>query len=247
MPLAEHTLVINVTGASEAGPYLLDWIEYNATMPSSTSSSVATESASGAPASGQSQGGKVPVGGIVGGAGGALILMLGCILGLLLWRRRRDAKKARELNAGYYSKSHHASKCTQGTTLTRSRDLDAIPFDASTVEPSSWGSACHPCGADASGDPKTPASMTETQPQPRISQMSSAPTVTISSAISSSDGGPMEVARSSITTDAQAQQYSEKSGRYPSVGGTSSLTYLGSTSVGDGQQDASEALPVYVP
>ena len=87
-------------------------------MPSSTSLSVATESASGPPASRQSQGGKVPVGGIIGGAGGALILMLGGILGVLLWRRRRDAKRGRELNAGYYSKSHHASKHAQCTTLT---------------------------------------------------------------------------------------------------------------------------------
>ncbi|KAI0660789.1 hypothetical protein C8Q70DRAFT_972484 [Cubamyces menziesii] len=89
----DHVLVINVTLASAAEPYLLDYIKYTATASatsSTTDTSTGTASATASPTSGSSHSNIGPiVGGVVGGVlGVALIFGIGLFLFFRYFRHR---------------------------------------------------------------------------------------------------------------------------------------------------------------
>ncbi|KAL7282560.1 hypothetical protein ACG7TL_004031 [Trametes sanguinea] len=87
----DHTLVINVTLASAAEPYQIDYIKYTATKPNSTSSSstgTATGSTTPSATAGSSGSSHTDVGPIVGGVvGGVLGVALITGIGLFLFFR----------------------------------------------------------------------------------------------------------------------------------------------------------------
>ena len=93
---SEHTLVINVTHASDAAPFLFDYIGYiplsSATSSSSLSMTSGTSSAPAQITSSESTSSKssTPVGAIVGGTIGGVALLVMTIFGALFLRSRRS-------------------------------------------------------------------------------------------------------------------------------------------------------------
>ena len=104
MPFGEYTLFIYVGHAEDDAGYYLDWIEYNTTSTdiasstqtsaSSTTSTQTSSTQSAADATGSlgstnTHHGAPPIGAIAGGVVGGLILLLGALFVVYLWRRRR--------------------------------------------------------------------------------------------------------------------------------------------------------------
>ena len=100
----DHVLVINVTLASAAEPYLLDYIKYTATASSTTDTSTGTASATASPTSGSSHSNVGPiVGGVVGGVlGVALIFGIGLFLFFRYFRHRISLSGRRRGGRGVY-------------------------------------------------------------------------------------------------------------------------------------------------
>ncbi|KAH9889530.1 hypothetical protein C8Q73DRAFT_654281 [Cubamyces lactineus] len=95
LPYGQHSLIINVTRASQNAPYLLDYIQYNITDPNAASSSSTTSSSSAgatatntdSPASSSSS--STPVGAIVGGVIGGIAVIAAAIIAFMCYRMRR--------------------------------------------------------------------------------------------------------------------------------------------------------------
>ncbi|KAI0772126.1 hypothetical protein BD413DRAFT_492776 [Trametes elegans] len=100
LPDGAHTLVINVTLASAAEPYLLDYIKYAATDPgastgtSSSPSGAATGSSAGSGSGSHSNVGPI-VGGVVGGVLGAALLVSIALFVFFRYFRHRVALSGR--------------------------------------------------------------------------------------------------------------------------------------------------------
>ena len=107
---SEHTLVINVTRASGAAPFLLDYIGYiplpnttsstSATSSSLTSTSAQSTSTPSTTTTSASSKSATPVGAIVGGTIGGVALIVITVLGILLLRSRRRGGRPYFYGAG---------------------------------------------------------------------------------------------------------------------------------------------------
>lgn len=126
---SEHTLVINVTRASDAAPFLLDYIGYiplsnttnstsatSSSLPSSSAASTSTPSTSSV-----SSKLTTPVGAIVGGTIGGVALIVITILGILLLRSRRRGGRAY-----FYGAERTSDMLDPGEHNTRSEQSSVI-------------------------------------------------------------------------------------------------------------------------
>ncbi|TBU39695.1 hypothetical protein BD309DRAFT_1011845 [Dichomitus squalens] len=97
-----HVLVINVTIASSAAPYLLDYIKVVETTPpassiSTTATTSGTSSPTSAPSAGSSKSNVGPiVGGVVGGVGGLLLVTAAIFLYVRYFRHRATLGRRRK-------------------------------------------------------------------------------------------------------------------------------------------------------
>ncbi|KAI0332931.1 hypothetical protein GY45DRAFT_1368712 [Cubamyces sp. BRFM 1775] len=94
LPYGQHSLIINVTRASQNAPFLLDYIQYNITDPNaapasstSSSSSAGATTTNASPASHSSS--STPVGAIVGGVIAGVAVIAAAIIAFMCYRMRR--------------------------------------------------------------------------------------------------------------------------------------------------------------
>ncbi|KIP07483.1 hypothetical protein PHLGIDRAFT_118062 [Phlebiopsis gigantea 11061_1 CR5-6] len=164
---SEHTLVINVTRASDAAPFLLDYIGYvplsnttnstsatSSSLPSSSAASTSTPSTAGV-----STKSATPVGAIVGGTIGGVALIVITVLGVLLLRSKRRGGRPYFYGAGR----------TSDMLEQEVKDDDVLPTPPQQLSPQIY----HPSATQAS--PQT-AAVAHTTPFMSVSAIPSGST-----------------------------------------------------------------------